>query len=167
MGHEDREREFGQALVRHLRGDGVHARNEAEARADVRSEPGETELCPDAGTLAAFHEGVLSVVEMDTTREHVDGCSRCQQVLLLLEATDEIPLQVEIENDLKMREPVLSTGASDVDYARREMPGLTIEGRPAATAKTPKDISTAWGFQALRWAAPAGASAAGGVCLRV
>src|ERR1700693_5459546 len=117
MGPEDREREFRQALVRHLRGDVVHARN--EARADVRSEPGETELCPDAGTLAAFHEGVLSVVEMDTTREHVDGCSRCQQVLLLLEATDEIPLQVEIENDLKMREPVLSTGASGVDYARR------------------------------------------------
>ena len=161
MGHEDRERKFEQALARHLRSDGAGARNEAEARADVRSEPGETELCPDAGTLAAFHEGLLLNEEMNAATEHIGGCSRCQQVLLHLEATDEIPLQVEIENDLKMREPVVSTGASDVDYAARQKPSATIEGQPRPALKAPKDISRGRGFKALRWAAPAGAIAAG------
>jgi hypothetical protein len=161
MGHEDRERKFEQALARHLRADGAGARNDADARADVRSEPGETELCPDAGTLAAFHEGLLLNEEMNATTEHIAGCSRCQQVLLHLEATDEIPLPVEMENDLKIREPVLSTGASDVDYAARQKPSATNAGQPKPALKTPMDISQGRGFKALRWAAPAGAIAAG------
>ena len=161
MGHEDRERKFEQALARHLRADGAGARNDADARADVRSEPGETELCPDAGTLAAFHEGLLLNEEMNATTEHIAGCSRCQQVFLLLEATDEIPLPVEMENDLKIREPVLSTGASDVDYPARQKPSATNAGQPNPALKTPADISHGRGFKALRWAAPAGAIAAG------
>jgi Photosynthesis system II assembly factor YCF48 len=161
MGHEDRERNFEQALAWHLRGDGAGARNGADARAEVRSEPGETELCPDAGTLAAFHEGLLLNEERNVTTEHIAGCSRCQQVLLLLEATDEIPLPVEMENDLKIRELVLSTGASDVDYPARQKPSAANAGQPEPALKTPADISNGRGFKALRWAAPAGAIAAG------
>ena len=161
MGHEDREQKFEQALARHLCADGAGTRNEADAHADVRSEPGETELCPDAGKLAAFHEGLLLNEEMNATTEHIAGCSRCQQVLLLLEATDEIPLPVEMENDLQIREPVLSAGASGVDYAARQKPSATNTGQPKPALKTPMDISQGRGFKALRWAAPAGAIAAG------
>ena len=98
---------------------------------------------------------------MNATTEHIAECSRCQQILLLLEATDEIPLQVETENELQMREPVLSTGALDVDYAARQTPSVTIAGQPKPALKAPKDISRGRGFKALRWAAPAGAIAAG------
>jgi hypothetical protein len=161
MDHEDRERKFEQALQRHLRRDAAGARNEADARAAVPDEAGGAAECLDAATLAAFHEGTLAGSEMNASTEHIAGCSRCQQVLLLLEATDEIPLQVEMENDLKMGEPVLSTGASDVDYAARQKPSLTVTGQPTPASKAPHDISRGRGFKALRWAAPAGAMAAG------
>jgi len=160
MGHDERERKFERALERHLRRDAARARTEADPQA-VPDEAGGAAECPDAATLAAFHEGTLSNEEMKATTEHIAGCSRCQQVLLLLEATDEIPLQVEIENDLKMGESVLSTGALYVDYAARQTPSLTVAGQPTPASKPPHDISRGRGFKALRWAAPAGAIAAG------
>src|ERR1700730_10806276 len=107
MGKEESERKFEQALERHLRGDG---------RADLADETHGAYTCPDAGTLAAFHEGVLMSEEMNATTEHIAGCSRCQQILLLLEAPDEMPLQVEAEKELRIREPVLLTGSLDGDY---------------------------------------------------
>src|ERR1700681_453260 len=165
MGHEENERKFEQALERHLRRDGVGARNEAEVRADVRDETGGTVMCPDTGTLAAFHEGLLMSEEMNATTEHIARCLRCQQILLLLEATDEIPLEVEVEKELQMREPVLSAGTLDVDHAARQKPSVTIAGQPKPALKAPKDISGGRGFRALRWAAPAGAIAAGLLCL--
>src|ERR1700737_4187148 len=142
MGQEDRERKFEQALARHSRRD---------ARADVRDETHGADTCPDAGTRAAFHEGVLMSEEMNATTEHIAGCSRCQQILLLLEATDEIPLQVEAEKELQIREPVLLTGALDVDYAARQEPSISIAGQPKQAFKAPKDISVGRGFKALRW----------------
>ena len=161
MGHEDRERKFEKALERHLRRDAVGARNEADAHGAVSDEAAGAFECLDTATLAAFHEGVLSKSEMDATKEHVAVCSRCQEVLMQLEATDEIPLQADTENDLKMRESVLSTGALYVDYAARQTPSLTIEGQPRPALKGPQDISRGRGFKAFRWAAPAAAIAAG------
>jgi hypothetical protein len=96
--------------------------------------------------------------ELNATTEHIAGCSRCQQTLLQLEATDEIPLQVEAENESQMREPVLSAGAPN---AATQTPSLTMAGQKKPAMKTPRDISRGRGFQALRWAAPAGAIAAG------
>jgi hypothetical protein len=156
MGHDERERKFEQALARHLRRDAATARNEADARAAVPDEAAGAVECPDAATLAAFHEGLLSNEEMKATTEHIAGCSRCQQILLLLEVTDEIPLQIEAEDDLKMGESVLSAGAF---HAGTQTPGLVGHAKPAM--KTPTDISRGRGFKALRWAAPAGAIAAG------
>jgi hypothetical protein len=159
MGHEDRERKFEQALAQHLRADAAGARNEADARADVRDETVGTDTCPDAGKFAAFHEGMLLSEEMNATQEHIAGCSRCQQILLQLEATDEVPLQVEAGNDLKMREPIPSSGAR---YEAIQTPSLAIAGQAKKPAlKAPQDISRGRGFRALRWAAPAGAIAAG------
>src|ERR1700686_101110 len=139
MGHEDHERKFEQALERHLRRDAAGARNEADAHADGRDQTGAVP-CPDAETLAAFHERALSNEEMNTTKAHIAQCSRCEEILRHLEATDEIPVQVEAANNLEKRGPVVSTG--------------TI-------MRAPKDISRGRGFKALRWAAPAGAIAAG------
>jgi hypothetical protein len=139
MGHEDHERKFEQALERHLRRDAAGARNDADAHAHGRDETGAAP-CPDAETLAAFHERTLPSEKMNATKEHIAECSRCQEVLAQLEATDEIPVQVEAANDLKLRERVLST---------------------STISRAPKDISRRRGFKALRWAAPAGAIAAG------
>jgi hypothetical protein len=156
MSNQDRERKFEQALARHLRRDAAAARGEAKARATGPAEAAGAVECPDAATLAAFHESMLSNEEMNATTEHVAACSRCQQILLLLEATDEIPLPVEAENDLKMNEPVPLTGAS---YAAAQTPSLADHAKPAM--KMPTEISRGRGFKALRWAAPAGAIAAG------
>lgn len=156
MSHEDRERKFEQALQRHLRRDAAGARNEADAHAAVPDEAARAVACPDAATLAAFHEDTLSNEEMKATTEHIAECSRCQQILLLLEATDEIPLQIEAEDDLKMGELVVSAAAR---HAGTQTPGLAGYAKPAM--KTPTDISRGRGFKALRWATPAGAIAAG------
>src|ERR1700731_3024041 len=155
MSHEDRERKFGQALQRHLRRDALGARNEADAQAGPDEAVGAVE-CLDAATLAAFHDATLADSEIVAMQEHVAGCSRCQQVLLLLEATDEIPLPAEAEKDLKMRESVLSAGAL---HAWTQTPGLAGHAKPAM--KIPAEISRGRGFKALRWVAPAGAIAAG------
>ena len=160
MSHEDRERKFEQALQRHLRRDATGARNEADAQAAPDEAVGAVE-CLDAATLAAFHEGTLAGSEIVAVKEHVAACSRCQEILMQMEATDGIPLPVEAENDLKMRESVLSTGALYVDYAARQTPSLTVAGQPTPPLKAPHDISRGRGFKALRWAAPAGAIAAG------
>lgn len=161
MDHEERQRKFEQALARHLRRGAAGARNEADVLSDVRSETGGTATCPDAETLAAFHEGMLLSEKLNATTEHIAGCTRCQQILLQVEATDEIPLQAEAEKKWQMREPVLSTGALDVDYAPRQTPSVTIAGHPKPALRSPQDISHGRGFKALRWAAPAGAIAAG------
>jgi Photosynthesis system II assembly factor YCF48 len=161
MGNEERERKFEQALERHLRRNIASARNEADAHADVRNETGGAVTCLDAETLAAFHEQILSREEMNIAAEHIESCSRCQQILMQLEATDEIPLQAEPGDIFAKREPVLSTGAQYVDEAAMQTPGPRTAGQPKAASKAPKDISRGRGFRALRWAAPAGAIAAG------
>jgi len=161
MSNEERERKFEQALERHLRRDAAGARHEEEVRADVRDETGRAVTCLDAETLAAFHEQILSSEEMNIAAEHVESCSRCQQILMQLEATDEIPLQIEPEDIFAMREPVLSTGAQYGDETAMQTPGPRIAGQPKAASKAPKDISRGRRFKALRWAAPAGAIAAG------
>jgi hypothetical protein len=162
MSHEDRERKFEQALQRHVRRDAAGARNEADAHAAMPEEVAGAAECLDAATLASFHEGMLTSSELVAVKKHVNVCSRCQEILMQLKATDEIPLQADTENDLKMRESVLSTGALYVDYAARQTPSLTIAGQPTPALKAPPhDISRGRSFKALRWAAPAGAIAAG------
>jgi hypothetical protein len=161
MGDEDRERKFEQALARHLRGDAVAARNEADARAAVPDEAAGAVECLDAATLAAFHERTLSGSEMVGVKEHVAACSRCQEILMQLAATDEIALEAEPQNIVNTREAALSTGASDARHATRQIPGLTMTAEPASALKPPRDISRGRGFKAMRWAAASGAIAAG------
>lgn len=69
MPSEERDRQFERALQRHL-------------RADAREAP-----CPDAETLAAYHERTLGLEELTKWKEHVANCMRCQETLALLERT--------------------------------------------------------------------------------
>jgi hypothetical protein len=49
------------------------------------------ENCPDAGILAAFHEGTLSGNETSACKMHVATCARCGSVIEALDASDAIP----------------------------------------------------------------------------
>ena len=52
----------------------------------------QSEVCPDAELLAAYHERSLGDEEMVLWKEHIANCGRCQDVLAALETTEEISL---------------------------------------------------------------------------
>jgi hypothetical protein len=72
MALDDRERSFEKALARGLRANAAAA------------------ACPDAETLAAYHERSLTPAEVNTWEQHIAACVSCQEILAHLEATDEI-----------------------------------------------------------------------------
>jgi hypothetical protein len=88
MAPDPRDRNFDKALARHFRpgapsDESVNLPPELGLQADD---------CPDAETLAAYHERSLVPSEMNSWKEHIVGCAHCQMVLAELEATDNIPL---------------------------------------------------------------------------
>jgi hypothetical protein len=91
-------------------------------------------LCPEAAVLAAYYERALSPEESGECRMHVTGCSRCQQVLGQLAATEQIPAE-----------------------ARRpgSAPAMPPPRSPGRTVAVMRPHPPRW-----RWAAPAGALAA-------
>jgi anti-sigma factor RsiW len=81
MPSDDRERRFEHALASHLR---------ATSPAGVPGNP----PCADSEMLAAYHEGSLPPEQFASVKAHVTTCSRCQEILALLQATDQIPVAV-------------------------------------------------------------------------
>jgi hypothetical protein len=77
MPSDDRERNFENALASHLR---------ATSSAGIPQD-----ACADSEMLAAYHEGSLPPEQIASLKSHVTTCSRCQEILTLLEATDQIP----------------------------------------------------------------------------
>lgn len=75
MALDDRERNFEKALARELRAEALKAPH-----------------CPDAETLAAYHERMLSPEEMVAKKSHIADCARCQEILATLELTEAIPV---------------------------------------------------------------------------
>jgi Photosynthesis system II assembly factor YCF48 len=145
MAREDRERNFEKALARNLRPD---------PPADAQ-----THACPDAELLSAYHERSLPPEQMISWKEHIASCSRCQEVLAHLEATDEIPLDANQEKYEGYEVPVVS---------QPDLPVLTLAvAHPSAPAAMPASVDKSrerrrkllrpanW-----RWLAPAGAIAA-------
>lgn len=107
--------------------------------------------CPESDTLAAYHERSLLPQEMNSWKEHIVGCERCQAILADLEATDSVPVQV-LE-----KEEVLSPVAAPVRAAGETTP-VHEEGPLALPQKsrvTPSSRGVRW-----QWVAPAGALAA-------
>jgi hypothetical protein len=91
--------------------------------------------CADIEALATYHEGGLSPEQRSLWKTHVQGCARCQEVLAQLAATDAIPLDVA-GNDAE----------ENLDKQKIAGPPVVLKPRKP----------TLW-----RWAAPAGAIAAG------
>jgi hypothetical protein len=121
---EERDKLFEKALARHFRKGEL---------AEAMAEP-----CPDAETLAAYHQRSLTASEMGRFKEHIAACARCQEILGALEHTDEIALGSEAE---------VSAGslATRDSGATRPESGALVRMKPRGTWK---------------WVAPAGAIAA-------
>jgi len=117
MPSDDRERKFENALAGRVR---------AISSAGVNRNP-----CADAEILAAYHQGALPPEQIASLKTHVTDCSRCQEILALLDATDEL-------------------GVAPVE-AQRAAAAPTA----AAVRVLPARKPTLW-----RWVAPAGALAA-------
>jgi hypothetical protein len=138
MPSDDRDRQLEKALARQLRSDAVDA------------------ACPDAETLAAYHERTLSLGEMAQWKQHIAECARCQETLNLVEESHV--LQGSEEKNRKMLELV---GGEFAAAAVSRMPlnegvraALPVS-RDSAATQTPKRAA------ALRWVVPVGALAAG------
>jgi hypothetical protein len=154
MAHDDRDRSFEKALAQQLR---------SSAQADAQNA-----ACPDAETLAAYHERELSLEELSSWKTHIAACARCQEILAQLELTDNIPVGAgeEVltqENILGVRVPEMANAGPGV----RELPRAAA----ASPARVPVSQSTAAAAPTVatlpppkahwRWTAPLGAIAAG------
>jgi hypothetical protein len=144
MPADDRERNFERALARHLRG----------------ASPDSS--CPDAEILAAYHERTLSLDEMAHWKEHVVGCTRCQESLALVEQTEHLSAE-EWEQDraLSPREQtaVAFTRGPASSMQRGAAPAL--QASIPGTSGTPIDKSRA--HLPWRWVAPLGLAAAAAI----
>ena len=119
---EDRERNFEKALGRELKAKGASGLD-----------------CPDTETLAAYHERMLSPVEMAAQKTHIAACPRCQEILATLEVTEAIP-----------------SGVEDSEKTIAKMPEqASLRAKSASVREMPKRRTY------LPWAVPAGAIAAG------
>ena len=137
MPSDHRDRQLEKALARHLRSDAIDG------------------ACPDAETLAAYHEHTLSLEEMAQWKQHISGCARCQETLNLVEESNV--LQRNEEENRKMIELVGGKFAAAVvsSMAMNEaVPAALPLSRSSTAAQTPKRAA------ALRWVVPVGALAA-------
>ncbi|HEY2459898.1 MAG TPA: YCF48-related protein [Candidatus Acidoferrum sp.] len=144
MASDDRDRNFEKTLARHLR-----AQNPS---ADSATSPD----CPDAETLAAYHERLLSPEEMIFWKRHLPGCQRCVQILAELEATDDLPVDILDEKNLHVVPAVAAPAAPQAasGSAPKAVPQSNVQSKPQEIRRQPR-------FHPSRWVLPAAALAAG------
>ncbi|GAC1640238.1 MAG: hypothetical protein NVS9B14_21700 [Candidatus Acidiferrum sp.] len=137
MAIDDRERNFEKAMARELRSDALNGLH-----------------CPDAETLAAYHERLLSPEEMAAHKSHIASCERCQEILSTLEITETI----SAESD-RAEKAIAASGPK----ALSQLHATPVFSKAAAAASesTPKVREMPKPKPYLRWAVPAGAIAAG------
>lgn len=167
MANDNRDRSFDKALARRLRS-GEHS-DELDGKGTAV--PAEQNLqaakCLNAEILAAYHERTLAPEEMSLAKEHITGCLRCQEVLVQLEATDNIPIAADTaEQVLAMQESAsLAPENSSDDYDRVVgLPEMIARPRECTASEKTVQISRLGRpgrTSRLRWAAPVGALAAG------
>ena len=149
MAPEDRDRNFDKAIARHLRSTAASSDSAKQAAGT----PSLRDACPDAETLAAYHERALLPDELNSWKEHIVACAHCQELLAHLELTDDIPLHAAEEQEVFAR-----ADAQDAPYVQK----IETVARPAA--REGRRASRLTHGVRWRWIAPAGAIAA---CLLV
>lgn len=138
MAIDDREKTFEKALARQLRSS-VSSSPEVKAATGAPAAP-LAGLCPDPETLAAYHDGSLSLEERNFWKQHVVSCDSCQLVLAHLATPLDIPVGQDVkENVLVAQQRVASARAAS----------------PAPGARPSPIYSLRW-----LWLVPAGAIAA-------
>jgi len=140
MSAEDRDPKFERALAEHLRGGSPHRG------------------CPDAETLAAYHERSLTLEEMAHWKQHIAGCAACQETLSLVEVTErQLAEDWEGSNipvlEAAGRETVSNVGAANAEL-NATATALPVNSAPVSIARMRRPVL-------LRWAVPVGAVAAG------
>jgi hypothetical protein len=141
MPSDDRDPKFERALAQHLRGGSAQAN------------------CPDAETLAAYHERNLSLEEMAQWKQHISACEACQEALALVETTENQLAEDWEERGIPVLEAASMQGAhtgSIPKSSARE----AVSAAPLA-APAPVEILRRRRPALLRWAIPLGAVAAG------
>src|SRR5271165_554277 len=140
MPSDNRDQQFERALAQHLRN--------ASPYSD----------CPDAETLAAYHERTLSLEELARWKEHIARCTRCQESLALVERSEDLPAEEWEHQNV----PVPLDGIVLPQHMRAA--GANIQQKEvvlnAAPASTPTPIRKAAERPQWRWIVPAGALAA-------
>ena len=157
MAPDERDRSFDKALARHLRSSAPAG--EGARPPEAPASP--SAACPDSETLAAYHERSLLPQQLNSLKEHIVGCGRCQEILAQLEATDEISLQAFQQEEVAAKEAVPVPVARNVEM----IPAAPASGesqRPgqAPSPKRSRRILLLRGAR-WQWLAPAGALAAG------
>jgi hypothetical protein len=142
MALDDRDRRFEKALALRLRAN--------MPAAD----------CPDAETLAAYHERSLALDKLNSWKSHVASCTNCQQILAHLEALDEIPLRALSEKHASGAVSDL-VGAGVVAAVAHDAPSVPPAAQKKAVVVSMGQISKHQRFTYWRWIAPVGAIAAG------
>jgi Photosynthesis system II assembly factor YCF48 len=145
MAREDRDRLFEKALAQHLRADAAAAR---------------VSMCVDAEMLAAYHERQLSAEEMTAIESHILSCLRCQEIVAQLEATRDLDKLPGAEGEAAVTRATPAVRNSDwiakgsaAAAGSKPVAEIPTKGK---VARFPVQRSSL-----LRWAAPAGAVAAG------
>jgi hypothetical protein len=117
MAPDDRDRTFEKALARQLRSS-ASSTPDASGLAAASASP-LAGLCPDPETLAAYHDGSLSLEERNLWKNHVLSCDSCQLVLAHLATPLEIPVSQDVkENVLVAQQRAASAAASRAPAAR-------------------------------------------------
>ena len=142
MPSEDRDRMFEKALARHLRSDAAAAAESA---------------CLDAELLAAYHERLLSLEEMSAAKDHLVSCARCQEILAQLEATQDVNVLQNRRDDLAAAGAAFPVKSSEVVEEADAAASLPLPDKKATNVAEFRSKRNS----RLRWAAPAGAIAAG------
>ena len=141
MPTDDRDQQFERALARHLR----------NASPDS--------ACPDAETLAAYHERTLPLEEMAGLKEHIAGCARCQESLALVEQSGNLPAEEWELGEVSQTPEEMAIPKTL--RAARNIPQSEVALSGAAAAVTAKPYQTVSTRPPWRWIVPVGALAAG------
>jgi len=161
MPRDDRERNFEDALSRNLRAHWSAVPSDARSAPPFSPAPLPPHDCPDAEILAAYHERLLTQEEMSFRKQHIASCSRCQEIIVNLEATEDTPFEIPLALD---REAVATRPVAvphlQPDYAAGSSAAQAAVA-PATAAQPRFTVENPLRFVNPRWLVPAGALAAG------